>query len=147
MAIPFSFSYLPHCHKHSTTVGFSKEPELCSFFKVSSLHLYFFSPLLPFPSLSSQCAFLSHLLLFPFSHFHFLLMKAPSHISFPLEPLFSVPRYLWSSLCHMLPFSLSLCFWLECHWMSPGLRALEYRRRAAVRPGEDVREGDRPSSN
>lgn len=65
----------------------------------------------------------------------------------PTLSLFS-PSSLFFLLSPSLPsLTPTLCLQLECHLMRPGLRAVEYRRCAAVHPGEDVREKDRPSSH
>lgn len=105
-AVPpsFSFSYLPHCHNHSATVGFSNQPQLTGILSFSpSVFSFLCIHLLPFLSLPSRRASPSHLL-FPLllslslttslsvNDFSF-----PSHISSSLQPLFTVPRYLCSS--------------------------------------------------
>lgn len=68
MAVPFSFSYLSHCHNHSATVGFSKESELNAFlnrkteiFPLSLPPSFFLPSLVLFLALPSQRAFPSHL--------------------------------------------------------------------------------------
>lgn len=104
MAIPFSFSYLSHCHNHSATVGFSEEPELTVFF--TSIFPLYASMSCPFPSLPSQHAFPSHLPIptFTFSHFHSPLMTSlpPPR---PLFSLFSLPLAIFVlPPCHMFFF-------------------------------------------
>lgn len=162
MAIPFSFTYLPHCHNHSATVGFSKQPELTGvfflvgFFKQknwdsSRLSRHLFPSLaLSEPAISTRIPpVTSPIPAVTFLFFHFLLMT-------PLPPpvshlLLSSASFLHSSPIFVLPpchmFSFALCRRLECHLMRPGLRAVEYQCCAAVYPGEGVKERDRPPSH
>lgn len=134
MAILFSFSYLPHCHNHSATVGFSTERQLGVFAEKKRLLPYsasIFSLSLP-PSLAlfTACHLSMHSLHISRSHFNFFsLTLCLNDFSSPFPPLFSlffsVPHYLCSSsLPYVLFLSLPLTWvpfdetWIESSGVS-----------------------------
>lgn len=138
---PLPLSYLPGCHTYSAS---SQKRWVSSHLFSLSFHL------LPFPSLVISVCISLHIshfvLIFPSTLFSLSVndFSATSHIFSSLQPPFLSLLSLFFLLA-IRPLSLSL--WLECHLMRPGLRAAEYRCAAAVHPGEDVRERDRPSSH